>query len=64
MTKNNSARQRVLELLLSGEWKTTIEVNSVGGTEGTRRLRELRKQGYKIEKRPTAGRQYEYRLVS
>jgi predicted DNA-binding ArsR family transcriptional regulator len=59
---NASRRMRVLELLETGGWFTTIEINAVGGTEGTRRLRELRGMGYNIEKRRTEGRQFEYKL--
>lgn len=59
-------RINVLALLGDGEGHTTAEINSaeVGGTEGTRRVRELRRDGYHIESRKRAGStQWEYRWV-
>lgn len=62
-------RQNVKELLGDGEWHKTGEINSkeCGGTEGTRRLRELREErfgGLSIEKRKEeGGDEFEYRLV-
>ncbi len=43
-----SARARVLKLLQQKN-ATTVEINAVGGSEGTRRLRELRAMGYQID---------------
>lgn len=57
-------RAAVLRLLLDGHWHGTHEISSpdVGGTEGTRRLRELRADGHAIEKRKREGSdEYEYR---
>ena len=63
MKMTSFARERVLSLLKDGGWYTTVEINNMGGTEGTRRLRELRANGYRIEKRKVAGStMYEYRL--
>lgn len=59
-------RANVKYLLSDGLWHKTSEVNSkeVGGTEGTRRLRELREQGLNIEKRKEVeGDEFEYRVV-
>ena len=55
----------VFNLLRDERWHTTGEINSpaLGGSEGTRRLRELRKKGYPIEKRKDQnGDAYEYRM--
>ena len=60
-------QQNVLNLLRSQEWSSTVEISSVevGGSEGMRRLRELRvDHGYNIIKRHKEGStQYEYKLV-
>lgn len=64
---SDGAKNRVFELMLDYQWHRTSEINSaaVGGTEGTRRLRELRAEGWQIVKRTVEGsRQFEYRLVS
>jgi len=60
---HNEARERVLELLSSGNWVSTVEINEIGGTDGTRRLRELRSLGFNIEKRKIDSRYYQYRLL-
>ena len=60
-------REAVLALLEDRGWHETAEIESadVGGSQGTRRLRELRSQGYVIEKRKKEdSSQYEYQLVS
>jgi len=48
-------KQKVLELLQKyrNQWVDGPEIQhpAVGGSEGTRRLRELRAEGYNIEKR-------------
>ena len=55
-------RVAVMRLLLDCKWHSTAEVNAVGGTEGTRRLRELRRS-QSIDCRPSwDGGQWEYRL--
>lgn len=62
----DTRRGRVLGLLKRGGWHSTMDVNDVdgGGSEGCRRLRELRAMGYVIEKRRKVGSdQFEYRLA-
>jgi len=66
-------RARVWRMLLDGKWHTTMDINdvAVGGSEGCRRLRELRGECSRgklpgvILKRRVRGKstQYEYRLV-
>lgn len=62
-----NARSCVLRLMLDYRWHTTTEINQVAaGTEGTRRLRELRQppNNLKIERCQVLGsRQWQYRLV-
>ena len=58
-------RRMVAALLRDMEWHTTAEINApdVGGSEGTRRLRELRAVGYIIDQRRRENSdQWEYRL--
>lgn len=69
-------RARVWHLLADGQWHSTMEINDggVGGSEGCRRLRELRDQcrsgkrpGYgdiAVEKIGGTTSQYRYRLVA
>ena len=67
----DSQRGKVLDLLLDRRWHTGPEILRVsGGTEGLRRLRELRTlPGYTIERRKAVNpfsrgkRVFEYRLV-
>jgi hypothetical protein len=62
---STSRRENVLSLLSDGSWHGTAEICSVnvGGSEGCRRLRELRKHGWTVEKRrKTDSTQFEYRL--
>ncbi len=62
-----SRKQAVLRLLSDYCWHSTAEVNAVdvGGSEGTRRLRELRESGHKIVRRKQEDSdQFEYRLLS
>ena len=66
-----SRRLEVLRRLrpAPGAWVETPDLSSalVGGSEGTRRLRELRAQGWRIEARPhpEPGRtSWQYRLVA
>ena len=60
-------QRRVLFVLEDGEWHDGPELThpEVGGSEGLRRLRELRAKGYQIEMRKKAkGRTTrQYRLV-
>ena len=71
---NATRRNLVFRLMSDGKWHKTMDICGavVGGSEGTRRLRELRKEceeglrsGWStIEKRRVSGStQYEYRLV-
>lgn len=58
--------QRVLNLLKDGAWHTAAEILEVAkGSEGLRRLRDLRKHGHQIEARRSAddSRMFVYRLV-
>lgn len=65
-------RENVWKLLQDGKWHSTMDINAVdvGGSEGCRRLRELRAQikrghlpGKGIEKRKMIdSNQFEYRL--
>lgn len=68
--KQASGRKLVLAALKKAgrKWLDTATINAIGGgTEGTRRLRELKEErygGYKYEMRRKEGStQYEYRLV-
>lgn len=65
ITETVPSRQAVVDLLLDHKWHSTVAINLAAGTEGTRRLRELRERGYLIEGRriPHAS-QWEYRLIS
>ena len=68
-----SRRDNVWRLLRDGQWHTTMEINAVdvGGSEGCRRLREIRRlikqgklPGRGIEKRKVAdSNQFEYRTL-
>jgi len=49
------SKQAVLDLLSDGESHTSVEICSVGGTSGLRRLRELRELGYPIHGEPLSG---------
>jgi|TARA_R110000765_G_scaffold112984_1_gene205228 hypothetical protein len=59
-----TGRARVRDLLLDGAWHSADKIRrTAGGSEGLRRLRELR-QDYLIEKRRISGsRHYEYRMI-
>ena len=62
-----SGRRRVFDLMRDGAWHTADEIRRVAqGSEGLRRLRELRRYGYDIQKqRLRAGsRMFIYRLVA
>jgi hypothetical protein len=63
---DRSRWELVLDLLKQEEWVSTAAICSpdVGGSEGTRRLRELRARGFAISKRKKVGStQFEYHLI-
>lgn len=74
-SESKTRRENVWRLLSDGQWHTTMEINAVGvgGSEGCRRVRELRQQvavgkrpGYTdivTEKVKGDTTQYRYRLV-
>ena len=58
---------KVLAALRNSEWVSTAELENaeVGGTQGTRRLRELRANGYRIiQRRKQNSTQFEYHLLT
>jgi len=58
------SKDRVLMLLATKDWVSTWDLVQAGGTEGPRRLRELRNEGYVIEKRRKEdSAQWEYHLA-
>lgn len=59
-------KQRVFNVLKSLKWIPGYELTTVevGGTEGLRRVRELRAEGYNIKVRRTDEGTFEYRMVS
>lgn len=64
-------KERVLDTLADGEWHDGYDLchPGVGGSEGLRRVRELRAEGYSILKRlkpdrPEGSMVYQYRLDS
>lgn len=62
----STRRDRVLSLLQRGGWFSGPEIANerVGGSEGLRRLRELRADGWEIDERPVKGSNvHQYRLV-
>lgn len=65
--RNNASRRlRVMTLLSDRQWHRTAEIESAewGGSQGTRRVRELRQRGATIQKRRVDGStQWEYRLA-
>jgi hypothetical protein len=63
-TDDKSNRSRVLTLLQSpqGQWRSTLELQAVGGSRAGARVHELRGAGWLIECRGQRGR-YEYRLT-
>ncbi len=61
-----SQRRRVLDFMIDGEWHTGPAIVEVaGGSEGLRRLRELREiTGVEIKRRRVEGtRTFEYQLI-
>ena len=66
MPAPDTRKGRVFALLRSREWVTGPEIANaeVGGSEGLRRLRELRADGWVIEEQKHPQRQvWMYRLV-
>jgi hypothetical protein len=60
-----AAKRRIFDLLSDGAWHFTREVQQVGGCDGCRRLRELRRMGAPIEGEQTPdsnGWRYRMRL--
>lgn len=62
--------KRVFLLMRDGQWHTALQICRVAGTngvpamEGLRRARELRQQGFVLDKKRKPGtRQFMYRLV-
>jgi len=68
LPKLRAACQRILDLMLDEKWHDAEEIRQAAGTNGTpaseglRRMRELRKAGYTIERRKAQGMLFEYRL--
>jgi len=62
----SAGKQRVFNLLQSGDWVLAEAIRQAAdGSEGLRRMRELRAAGHQIEKRRSGdSRHYEYRLVA
>lgn len=61
-----TARERVYNILKARRWTPGYELTTpeVGGSEGLRRMRELRSQGWEIQsRRMEDSNAYEYRLV-
>jgi len=61
----DTARGRVLHLLDDLQWHRSQAITdpAVGGSEGLRRVRELRAAGHVIEKRRVSAGVYEYQLA-
>jgi hypothetical protein len=65
MPNPGTRKGKVLALLMEGEWISTMDINdvTVGGSEGCKRLRELRQDGWPIIQQYHAkGSQSLYRL--
>jgi hypothetical protein len=62
----HTQRADVYRLMKDGRWHSAMEIlNAARGTEGLRRLRELRKYGAEIQKvRVPNQRTWQYRMVS
>ena len=58
-------REKVFGLMSDGQWHTSIEICKVGGSQGLRRLRELRAEGRVISKRRVRSGSglFEYRIT-
>lgn len=61
----NAAALRVLECLKPGDWISNIELShpDVGGLRFGGRLKELRDDGWLIEKRHAHGGTWEYKFI-
>ena len=61
----NAAVARVMELMRDGRWYRSKAIKEASGLDsGMRRMRELRKHGWKIERRRIKGsRDFEYRMT-
>lgn len=65
-TTKLTRKDRVLNALRPRRWVPGHELTKpdIGGSEGLRRVRELRSEGYEIKMRRQPGKQtHEYRLV-
>ena len=62
-----TAYKRVLALMSDGNWHDGHEIThpNIGGSEGKRRLREMKAKGYQYEKRRKESSQgtFQYRLL-
>lgn len=63
-----AAERRIFDLMLDHRWHTANEIIGVSGQrEGLRRMRQLRRRGWEIERRRNTrakwARDFEYRLV-
>jgi len=59
------AKIKILHLLIDGRWHSAQEIiDASEQREGLRRLRDLRSDGFEIEKKKGEGRDWSYRLVS
>lgn len=66
-SQSPTRKERVFSLMRSLRWTPGYRITDpdVGGSEGLRRLRELRDEGYEFKMRKmTNSDAYEYRLVS
>jgi hypothetical protein len=62
---------RICAMMIDGQWHTTATIElaaskdgQIRAKDGLRRMRDLRKVGYTIEKRRMSGyKEYDYRLV-
>jgi len=60
-----TAKTKVARLMQDQRWHSAAAIRRVGGSEGLRRMRELRKDGWKIIKRRPAedSGSWEYRAT-
>lgn len=66
MVRFKTNLQRVLNLMLDGKWHTADEIREVGGSEGLRRLRELKSPCFgemSYEEKEIKNGLYQYRLL-
>jgi hypothetical protein len=57
-------KQDVFETIRKRNWVPSEVIKGVGGTDGLRRLGELREDGCEIKTRKTQNGTHEYRLIS